>query len=120
MNHHDDLIAEVALACRVPASSIMGKDRHKSVALARHYCMYLLRVDRKLSFTEVGRVMNDRDHTTVIHAVARVRKLMVDADTQALIWKVRERLRGVDPSDAVPEGVDSIADQLAFLQGSGT
>ena len=52
---------------------LTSKDRHKSVAFARHVAMYLCKQRLKVSFPEIGRAFGNRDHTTVMSAVAQDR-----------------------------------------------
>ena len=56
-------------------SELLSKDRHKSVAFARHVAMYLCQQRLKCSFPELGRAFGNRDHTTVMSAVRSVEAL---------------------------------------------
>jgi chromosomal replication initiator protein len=51
---------------------LTSKDRHKSVAFARHVAMYLCKLRLKVSFPEIGRAFGNRDHTTVMSAVRKI------------------------------------------------
>jgi chromosomal replication initiator protein len=51
---------------------LLSKDRHKSVAFARHVAMYLCKSRLKASFPELGRAFGGRDHTTVMSAVRKI------------------------------------------------
>ncbi len=57
---------------------LTSKDRHKSIAFARHVAMYLCKQRLKCSFPEIGRAFGNRDHTTVMSAV---RKIEAQRDT---------------------------------------
>lgn len=52
-------------------SELASKDRHKSIAHARHVAMYLCRQRLKHSFPELGRAFG-RDHSTVISGVRKI------------------------------------------------
>ncbi|MBM4363651.1 MAG: chromosomal replication initiator protein DnaA [Deltaproteobacteria bacterium] len=74
-------------------AELLSKDRHKSVAFARHVAMYLCRQRLGSSFPELGRAFGNRDHTTVMSAVRRVEALrakdpQVNAHLQALEQKL--------------------------------
>lgn len=60
---------------------LTSKDRHKSVAFARHVAMYLCKQRLKCSFPELGRAFGNRDHTTVMSAVRKIESQR-DADPQ--------------------------------------
>ncbi|MBK8253887.1 MAG: chromosomal replication initiator protein DnaA [Polyangiaceae bacterium] len=51
---------------------LTSKDRHKSIAFARHVAMYLCKQRLKCSFPEIGRAFGNRDHTTVMSAVRKI------------------------------------------------
>lgn len=79
------------------AEALKGKDRHATVAHARHVAMYLCRKYLAMSYPELGRHFGGRDHTT---AIAAVRK--VEAQAQA-DGRVREVLRAVERELGVGE-----------------
>ncbi|MFO0549342.1 MAG: chromosomal replication initiator protein DnaA [Polyangiaceae bacterium] len=54
------------------SSDLVSKDRHKTVAFARHVAMYLCKQRMKCSFPELGRAFGGRDHTTVMSAVRKI------------------------------------------------
>lgn len=54
------------------SSDLTSKDRHKSIAFARHVAMYLCKQRLKVSFPEIGRAFGNRDHTTVMSAVRKI------------------------------------------------
>ena len=64
----------------VDVDQLVGRDRHKSVAWARHELMAWMRARvPEMSYPDIGRVF-DRDHTTVIHAVQRVERVLLAGD----------------------------------------
>lgn len=84
-----------SLATRVSAAELRGKDRHKSIAYARHVAMFVARRVTGESFPEIGRAFG-RDHTTVMAGVARVRGLVArDAPTASLVMRIEREARGI-------------------------
>jgi chromosomal replication initiator protein len=71
----EDIQKAVCSHFRLSNSELLSKDRHKSVAFARHVAMYLCRQRLGCSFPELGRAFGGRDHTTVMSAVRRVEQL---------------------------------------------
>ncbi len=43
---------------------------------ARQVAMYVLKKDLKLTFVEIGNILGGRDHTTVMHGVEKVEKMV--------------------------------------------
>jgi chromosomal replication initiator protein len=76
---------------------LLSKDRHKSIAFARHVAMYLCKQRLKCSFPELGRAFGNRDHTTVISAVRKVDALRVaDPEVRAHIEALERKLGTVE------------------------
>jgi chromosomal replication initiator protein len=89
----EDIQRAVCNHFRLSNSELVSKDRHKSVAFARHVAMYLCRQRLGCSFPELGRAFGNRDHTTVMSAVRRVEQLrqkdpQVNAHLEAIVQKL--------------------------------
>jgi chromosomal replication initiator protein len=50
----------------ITASAIHSSKKDKTVALARHFCMYLARKHTRMSSSEIGRLLGDKNHATVL------------------------------------------------------
>ena len=81
---------------KLRSGDLLSKDRHKSIAFARHVAMYLCKQRLKCSFPELGRAFGNRDHTTVMSAVRKVEALRVaDPEVRAHL-EALERKLGTD------------------------
>ncbi len=69
----EQVLSAVEQHFRVSAEQILGRGRTATVAQARQVVMYLLSVELAMPPTSVGRFLSGRNHSTVIHGVARVR-----------------------------------------------
>jgi chromosomal replication initiator protein len=56
--------------------ALRGKSRQRPLVLARQIGMFVVRDLTELSYPAIAREFGGRDHTTVIHAVDKVQKLM--------------------------------------------
>jgi chromosomal replication initiator protein len=70
------IIEEVAAYYRQPVELLRGKSRQRPLVLARQIAMYVIRDLTDLSYPAIAREFGGRDHTTVIHAVSKVERLM--------------------------------------------
>ena len=86
----EDIQRAVCHHFHLRSSDLVSKDRHKSVAFARHVAMYLCKQRLKCSFPELGRAFGGRDHTTVMSAV---RKIEAQRDTDP---EVRAHLEALE------------------------
>jgi chromosomal replication initiator protein len=68
----EDIQRAVCHHFHLRSTDLTSKDRHKSVAFARHVAMYLCKQRLKCSFPELGRAFGNRDHTTVMSAVRKI------------------------------------------------
>ena len=71
--------------------AICGKSRQRPLVTARQIGMYLFRDLTDLSYPAIARIFGGRDHTTVIHAVDKVQKLM--KERHSVYDQVTELLR---------------------------
>jgi chromosomal replication initiator protein len=63
----------------IKLTDLRAKNRTKAIAFPRQVAMYLARQLTHASLAEVGRAFGGKDHTTVLHAVAKIQGL-VQAD----------------------------------------
>lgn len=64
----------------VSMNDLTGASRKKNLAEPRHICMYLCKTLTDHSFPEIAVRFGGRDHTSVMHAVRKVERLM-DSDS---------------------------------------
>ncbi|MFO0665063.1 MAG: chromosomal replication initiator protein DnaA [Polyangiaceae bacterium] len=89
----DDIQRIVCHHFRLRSNELLSKDRHKSIAFARHVAMYLCKQRLKCSFPELGRAFGGRDHTTVMSAVRKVESLREnDAEVRAHLEAIERKI----------------------------
>lgn len=74
----------------VTAEALTGKRRDKKTALARQVAMYLLRQQNNYSLADIGRMLGDRDHTTILHGCE---KIASELSTNHLLSKSIDAIR---------------------------
>lgn len=77
--------AEIAQATArhfgMKVSELQGASRQRHIALARGVAMYLVREHTDVSLAKIGGYFGRRDHTTVLHAWRKIKKLL-DGDLE--------------------------------------
>ncbi len=68
----NDMITAVSKYYSLGKRILLGDSRARPVARPRQVLMYLLRKELQLPLEEVGRLIGNRDHTTVMHAVDKI------------------------------------------------
>lgn len=93
----EDIQRVVCHHFKLRSTDLLSKDRHKSIAFARHVAMYLCKHRLKCSFPELGRAFGNRDHTTVISAVRKVEALRTrDPEVRAHLEALERKLGAVE------------------------
>lgn len=89
----EDIQRAVCHHFHLRSTDLISKDRHKSVAFARHVAMYLCKQRLKCSFPELGRAFGNRDHTTVMSAVRKIEAQRdVDPELRAHLEALERKL----------------------------
>jgi chromosomal replication initiator protein len=71
-----ELLNEIALILGHSVDALRGKSRQRPLVTARQMAMYVFRELTDLSYPAIARLFGGRDHTTVIHAVDKIQRLM--------------------------------------------
>ena len=72
---------------------LQGKSRQRPLVMARQIAMYVLRETTDLSYPAIAKAFGGRDHTTVMHAVDKIGKLM--AERRQIFDQVTELMTAV-------------------------
>jgi len=70
------IMGQVASYYAVTMEDLIGQSRTHALVTARQMAMYLCRELTDLSLPRIGQLFSGRDHTTVMHAVNKIRELM--------------------------------------------
>ncbi|MGD0999267.1 MAG: chromosomal replication initiator protein DnaA [Candidatus Brocadiia bacterium] len=68
----EDILRVVTTRYNVRVSDLQSRKRTRSIVLPRQICMYLARALTPLSLEEIGGYFGGRDHSTVLHAEAKI------------------------------------------------
>ena len=89
---------EVSKKYGVSVEDLKSKKRTDSIAKARHIAIYLIKeLLEEISLKEVGRIFGDRDHTTVLSSINKVKQDIrtvngVEEDIKKLIFNIKGHL----------------------------
>lgn len=82
----------------VTRAELEGHRRSSNISIARHVMMYLLSRKYGWSLPRIGRALGNRDHTTGLHAVRKVKRMMAEDEAfRSGVEKI---------STLMPKGVD--------------
>jgi len=87
------VLALVAESFQLPGEDLIGRRRDQRTALARQVAMYILKQESGDSLARIGSVCGGRDHSTVLHAVAKIdREIIHNAELARIVGDIRQRL----------------------------
>jgi chromosomal replication initiator protein len=96
VGHHpaSSVIRAVADYYAISPEDITSKRRDLRTSRARHIVMYLLRQQNNCNLTEIGHILGDRDHSTVIHGCAKISsEIGTDSQLSKSIEDIRMMLK---------------------------
>jgi chromosomal replication initiator protein len=73
-----EILKTVAAHYGLRVSDMKAKSNAKPIAFPRQVAMYVCRKLTNLSYPEIGRLFNDKHHSTVMHSVEKIEKLVDD------------------------------------------
>ena len=72
----DHVITDVSHIFNVSPEEMKSKNRNSQVSTARQVAMYVISKVTGLSYTSIGNEFGGRDHSTVVYAINKVKKVM--------------------------------------------
>jgi chromosomal replication initiator protein len=87
------IMNSVAQFFALPAETLQGKRRDKPSSQARQIVMYLLREELQCSWTQIGRELGNRDHSTILHGYHKISdEINSDHGLRRDVLEIRENL----------------------------
>jgi chromosomal replication initiator protein len=87
------IIKKVAKEFKLTVKEIKGMRRTEEIAFARQVAMFILREDFGFKLDQVAKYLERNDHTTVIHAVDKIKsKMMIDEGFKMQMDQLRENI----------------------------
>ncbi|MBQ9155952.1 MAG: chromosomal replication initiator protein DnaA [Eubacterium sp.] len=89
-----DLVAE---HFNITVADISSKKKNKEIAVPRQICMYLCKTYTDYSFQAIGKLMGNRDHSTVLHGHNKIHEVMTSSKDDNLKTTVEIIIRKLNP-----------------------
>jgi chromosomal replication initiator protein len=85
-----EIVAIVARYFGVTQAALRGPARRKSLVFARSVAVYLIRILTKASYSQIGRELGRRDHSTIMHAMESIQlAIATDPATKHAVEELR-------------------------------
>ena len=86
----DSIVGLVGKAFKLKIAEIKSSSRKQSIVMARGVTIYLLRTLLKMNYSDIGIVLGGRDHSTIMHGLDRIEKVLSDnIEMQKTIENIR-------------------------------
>ncbi len=72
----EDVINSICEFYQIKPTQLKGTKRDAKLVRARQACMYVLKKESGLTFSEIGNLLGGRDHTTIMHGVDKIEGLI--------------------------------------------
>ena len=72
----EEVIKVICDFYEIKSTQLKGAKRDAKLVRARQACMYVLKKDVGLTFSEIGNILGGRDHTTIMHGVEKIENLL--------------------------------------------
>jgi chromosomal replication initiator protein len=74
--HPDEIIKNVCYYYKIKPTQLKSPKRDAFLVRPRQVAMYLLKKELNLTYVEIGNLLGGRDHTTIMHGVEKVEKML--------------------------------------------
>ena len=89
----EEIIQIVSEYFSITPDQIKGKKRNKNLLIPRQIVMYLLREETSMSFSAIGKILGNRDHSTVLHGCVKITELLIkDNNIKKQILDIKDTL----------------------------
>ena len=89
----DEIIKNICSFYNIKETLIKGPKREQYLVRARQVAMYILKNDLRLSYVEIGNILGGRDHTTIIHGVGKIEKMLLNKNFSEEIMGIKSLLK---------------------------
>ena len=87
------ILSAVAAYYGLTLESLQGAKRDRPLTVARQMAMYLLREELQSSWTQIGKELGNRDHSTILHGYQKIANdINTDAALRRDLVEIREGL----------------------------
>jgi chromosomal replication initiator protein len=73
----EDVINSICEFYQIKLTQLKGAKRDAKLVRARQACMYVLKKESRLTYSEIGNLLGGRDHTTIMHGVGKIEGLII-------------------------------------------
>ena len=90
----DDIMDKVCSHYNVTMSAVNSRSRKKDIVMARQVSMYMAQKYTKMPASRIGKLVGNRDHSTVIHSCSKIEdRLKVDKGFHAEIASIENSFK---------------------------
>lgn len=93
------IVEDASALLEVPVNDILSRRKRVDIVQARFAVIWVARNTTDLSFPQIAAALNGRDHSTIMHALARAEQMRAaDDDFRAVTNRLRRRAEERNPA----------------------
>ena len=90
---YENILRIVAEYYKLRLSDVISPSRLKDIVRARQVAIFVIHQSTKLSLKEIGSIFGGKDHTTIMHSIAKIKKLQsIESEIAIDIKNIQRRL----------------------------
>lgn len=70
--NYEDALSIIANMYNISVAELLGSSRNSKFVLPRHISMYILKNHYNLTYAKIGKILNGRDHATIMNGVKKI------------------------------------------------
>lgn len=70
--NYEDALSIIANMYNISVAELLGSSRNSKYVLPRHISMYILKNHYNLTYAKIGKILNGRDHATIMNGVKKI------------------------------------------------
>ncbi|KKQ35310.1 MAG: Chromosomal replication initiator protein DnaA [Microgenomates group bacterium GW2011_GWA2_37_6] len=74
----EEIVRSICNFYNIKPTQLRGAKRDARLVRARQACMFVLKKDGGLTFSEIGYLLGGRDHTTIMHGVKKIEGFLIE------------------------------------------
>ncbi|UKI51212.1 MAG: hypothetical protein L6U99_05180 [Clostridium sp.] len=96
-NDIDNVIDIIADFYQITRSELISSSRNMKYVVPRQICMYLLKNKYDLTYSKIGKILGNRDHSTVMSGATKIeRDLSTNQELKSAVDTILAKLSKVD------------------------
>lgn len=89
----EEILEIISEVCGITSIDIINKSRNREIVDGRHIFCHIMKKYYNYTLTSIGKIMSERDHTTIRHALIKFReRFEIEESYREKVLKIYEKI----------------------------